>query len=210
MPIAIASPEFGSEHLRAWPARRCMPNATMFFGIDPDKAFDMMELDFREGNAADATRDAQAGPARDRHRGIPPAQRPGRRRQAAAEDADGTATVDYTIAGVVWSPGIDVIVSMFDMGRQFDQRTAASMFGSLDDAKEDFGVDGVYLFAANLDYFVDKEEVLKDVQKQLGVMGMDAGRRAADQVRRSRRRSTSCCCWSASSRSRRWRWRRWA
>ena len=27
-----------------------MPDATMFIGVDPDKAFRMMELDFREGN----------------------------------------------------------------------------------------------------------------------------------------------------------------
>jgi hypothetical protein len=30
--------------------------------------------------------------------------------------------MDFTIAAVVWSPGIDVIVSVYDMGRQFDQR----------------------------------------------------------------------------------------
>ena len=84
-------------------------------------------------------------------------------------------TVDYTIAGVVWSPGIDVIVSMFDMGRQFDQRTAASMFGTLDDAREDFGVDGVYLFAANLQLGLDKNVVLQEVKDAVGAFGMRAG-----------------------------------
>ena len=31
-------------------------DATLFFGIDPDKAFDLMELDFRDGTRADAQR----------------------------------------------------------------------------------------------------------------------------------------------------------
>ena len=34
--------------------RRVLPDATMFFGVDPDKAFDMMELDFsRQGKATE-------------------------------------------------------------------------------------------------------------------------------------------------------------
>src|SRR4029077_16442658 len=79
---------------------------------------------------------------------------------------------DFTIAGVVWSPGIDVMVSMYDMGRQFDQRTAASVFGSLEDGRKYFGIDQIYLFAANLDWNVAKEDVLKQVQQRLGAQGM--------------------------------------
>ena len=51
------------------------------------------------------------------------------------------------------------MVSMYDMGRQFDQRTAASVFGSLEDARKDFGVEHVYLFAANLEYRVEREKL---------------------------------------------------
>ena len=66
--------------------------------------------------------------------------------------------VHYTICGVVWSPGIDVMVSVFDMGRQFDQRTAASVFGTVEDAKRDFGTERIYLFAANLKPGVERED----------------------------------------------------
>ena len=84
--------------------------------------------------------------------------------------------VDYTIAGVVWSPGLDVIVSVQDMGRQFETRTAATVFGTLEDAKNDFGVDHVYLVAANLDeHGVKRDEVLDRVMKQLGMQGMKIG-----------------------------------
>ena len=33
----------------------------MFVGVDPDKAFKLMELDFREGNAVDADRQLKMG-----------------------------------------------------------------------------------------------------------------------------------------------------
>jgi putative ABC transport system permease protein len=174
MPIAIASPEFGGTGVFAFGAALAMPDATMFFGIDPDQGMRMMELDFRQGNPTDAARMLKLG----RH--IIVTEEFHQLKGLGLGDKLPLKTrthgiVDYTIAGVVWSPGIDVIVSMFDMSRQFDQRTAASIFGSMDDAKNDFGVDNIRLFAANLEYFTDKDKVLEDVQKQLGVAGMAAG-----------------------------------
>ncbi len=84
-------------------------------------------------------------------------------------------TVDYTICGVVWSPGMDVMLGVADPGKQFEQRTAASIFGTIDDLKEDFGVDGVLLYAANLDYFTDKDKLLTDIKQKLGTFGLEAG-----------------------------------
>jgi putative ABC transport system permease protein len=173
MPIAIASPEFGSG-LLALGSLGIMPDATMFFGIDPEQGLRMMELDFRQGNPVDAARMLKLG----RH--IIVTEEFYQLKGLGVGDklplkTRSNGVVDFTIAGVVWSPGIDVIVSMFDMSRQFDQRTAASVFGSLDDAKNEFGAADIRLLAANLDYFTDKDKVLDDVQKQLGVFGMAAG-----------------------------------
>jgi len=61
------------------------------------------------------------------------------------------------------------------MGRMFDQRTAASVFGSIDDAKKYFGKDKAYLFAANLEPGIDKDVMLKHVKDQLGEKGWKAG-----------------------------------
>ena len=114
-----------------------MPDATMFFGIDPDKAFDMMELEFREGNVADAKRMLKMG----RHvivtQEFKQLQGLGVGDKLSLKTRTGES-VDFTIAGVVWSPGIDVITSLHDMGRQFDQRTAASLFGTLDECARIF------------------------------------------------------------------------
>jgi putative ABC transport system permease protein len=147
----------------------------MFFGIDPDMAFKLMELDFREGTPEQAQELLKKG----RHLVVTEEFRQLKGLHIGDTLALNTprhGQVDYTIAGVVWSPGIDVIVSMQDMSRQFDQRTAASVFGTLADAKEDFGVDRVYLVAANLDRsHFEKDEVLKVVQQSVGQMGMKIG-----------------------------------
>ena len=173
MPIAIASPEFGS-NIFSVAGAAVLPDATMFFGVDPDQSMHMMELDFRQGDPKSAAAMLKQG----RH--VIVTQEFHELKGLNVGDkiplkTTRHGTVDYTIAGIVWSPGIDVIVSMFDMGRQFDQRTAASMFGTLDDAREDFGVDGVYLFAANLDLGVDKDKILDQVKQSVGAFGMRAG-----------------------------------
>lgn len=173
MPIAIASPEF-SNSIFAMVGAAVMPNATMFFGVDPDMAFELMKLDFREGNAEQA----QAMLKKGRHVIVTEEFRQLKGFKVGSTLSLKTprhGVVDYTVAGVVWSPGIDVIVSMQDMGRQFDQRTAASVFGTLDDAREDFGVERYYLVAANLDYHVQRAKVLWQIEQRLGLAGMNVG-----------------------------------
>jgi putative ABC transport system permease protein len=49
------------------------------------------------------------------------------------------------------------------------------MFGTLADAREDFGVERIYLVAANLEYSVNKNVMLADVQQRLGLYGMKVG-----------------------------------
>ncbi len=171
-PIALASPGLPANFFGLAQAM-IMPNATMFFGIDPDQAFKLMELEFEEGNPTDAAAMLKLG----RHVIIT-----NEFRELRGLHLGGTLPLqtihgmqDYKVAGVVWSPGIDVIVSAYDMGRQMDQRTAASVFGSLEDARRDFGVERYYLFAANLEGSVDKNQVLKDVQRALKLQGMRAG-----------------------------------
>jgi len=96
-------------------------------------------------------------------------------RRIAANRHSGKVPKPFKIAGVVSSPGMDLINAKFDMGQQFDQRTAGSIFGSLADAKKYFGADVIHLFAANLDAGADKDQVLKDIQKKLGERDMQAG-----------------------------------
>jgi putative ABC transport system permease protein len=176
MPIAITAAVVSGENIDVKGAN-LIPQAAMFFGVDPDKALDMLELEFRDANGKTAppeqqkelNRLASEDLKRGRHLIITDEYRRllGKNRgDKLVIQTPMHGNVEYTIAGVVWSPGIDVIVSMFDMDRQFDQRTASSMFGSLDDARNDFGIKDVTLFAANLDYGVDKKKLVDDMQEE--------------------------------------------
>jgi len=175
MPITIAAPEYGSlgNTQIGIGLAAIMPNATMFIGVDPDKAFKMMELDFREGNPTEAARELKLG----QHLVVTQEFREvrglhvGDKLRLKTRQGDR----DFTIAGVVWSPGIDVMVSMYDMGSQFEQRTAASVFGSIADGEKYFGIDRAYLFAADLQNGVEREQLVKRVERTLGDQGMKVG-----------------------------------
>ncbi len=174
LPIGLASPSTGGSGDFALVMAALNPDATMFFGLDPAKGMRMMKLEFRQGDQADAIRELDAGghviitdelhqlrhlnkgdvlPLMDTHRHL----------------------VDFKIAAVVYSPGIDLIGSQFDMGRQFDQRTVGGVFGSLADARKYFGVDGVRVLAADLEPGADRDRVMKKVEASLKVYGLQAG-----------------------------------
>jgi putative ABC transport system permease protein len=159
---------------------------TMFFAVNPPQAFKMIQLDFRDENGRPLPENLQAAAAA---RAVAEMKKPrhiivtDEFRQARHLNVGDTYRLlttkngwqDYTICGVVWSPGADVLVSMFDLGQILNQRTAGSVFGSIQDAKTDFGVQGARLFAANLQYGVDKADLLKNVQKEMGDRGLVAG-----------------------------------
>ncbi len=81
----------------------------------------------------------------------------------------------YTVAAVVWSPAIDLFVAQFDMMQQFEERSVGSAFGTMEDAVRDFGVTKVHLFAANLDWGVNKDAIEQQVQQKVGAMGLKMG-----------------------------------
>ncbi|HEV7300295.1 MAG TPA: FtsX-like permease family protein [Tepidisphaeraceae bacterium] len=178
MPIAIASPQLGNQLVGIGAALQFFPDATMFFGLEPDLMFEMLELDFRDDEGRSVSDSEQKRMSEEataklklgRHIIVTDEFRQLKGLKVGDKLPLRTSrhgTVDYTIAGIVWSPGLDVMASTFDMGRQMEQRTAASVFGSLTDAKEDFGIDFAYLFAANLDFFTEREAVLKRLKDNL-------------------------------------------
>ena len=172
LPIGIASPEYGSNFMGIALAA-VMPNATMYIAIDPERAFRMMELDFREGTPQQATELLKKGDHVVVTEEFRQLKGLGVGDKLPLKTTKGEK--EFTVAGVVWSPGIDVMVAMFDMNRQFDQRTATSVFGSLEDGRKYFGIEQVYLFAANLDMGLQKEKLVEDLQRELAAQGMRAG-----------------------------------
>jgi putative ABC transport system permease protein len=173
LPIAIASPQFGGTIFSIRGAAT-MPDATLFFGTDIELALRMMQLDFRDGTPEQAVTMMTQNR---RHILVTEEFRKLKGLRVGDKLALKTpkhGEVDYTIAGVVWSPGLDVVASLFDLNKQFEQRTAASVFGTLEDIREDFGVEGVYLFAVNLQGDVQKELLAERVQRAVGSWGVQA------------------------------------
>ncbi len=238
MPIAYFSPSLGD-------AVGVLVNAigirnTMFLATDPERMFDMMNLDFTVGDRETAVRmwlegqkvtladgtvlhgtfqdetseNDEAGESGEATESNQPGTRRlltvlGEVRTLAAEDIQavepgryllvtkefrelnnvgigdpfplkrpsgllglGREEVVYTITGVVNSPGIDVMVSTYDLGQQFRQQSIASVFGTLEDARRDFGIDTYRLIAANLELGVDKAYILEQLQQELQTQGV--------------------------------------
>ncbi len=173
MPVAIASSELGNNFLAVAGAATLLPDSTLFFGIDAEQADRMTSLEFRQGNPKDAVAMMHQG----RHLLVTEEFATIKNLHVGSVIRLKTiksGLVDYTVAGVVWSPGVDVIVAMFDLGNQMQQRTASSVFGTLEDARRDFGVEEVSVFAANLVGDVSREELTTRVKKAVGKLGMAA------------------------------------
>ena len=173
MPIAVASPEYGGSNLMALTMAALVPDAAMFLGVEPGLAMKMMKLDFRQGNETDAIRLMDEGD----HVLITDELHQSKHLNLGDNLPMKTShgTVNFRIAGVVSAPGMDLINGQFDMARQFDQRTAGSIFGSRADAVKYFDAADIHLLAADLDTDVEKEKVMKGVVQRLGEKGLVAG-----------------------------------
>jgi putative ABC transport system permease protein len=187
MPIVVTTPSGDSKLSLALASTISGQNVgTMFFAVDPKQAMKMIQLDFRDDNGVSYPPDEQY-PMQVKVEKLTEAPRHiivtdefRQARHLKIGDSFRLMTMlngwqDYTISAIVWSPGADVLVSMFDLGHLLTQRTQGSVFASLDDAKRDFGVTGARLFAADLQGGIDKGELLKNVQKALGDRGLAAG-----------------------------------
>lgn len=174
MPIATFAPEVGPGIFGLLGTR--LPGNTMFVAIDPDRAFRLMELDFRQGSPEEATRLLKLG----RHVLI--TEEFHKLKNLNMGDtlplkSNGKGLIDFTVAGVVWSPGIDVMVNSFDLSQQAEQQSMACVFGSLADAKTEFGVTNVYLLSANFKKLgLPKETLIESLRKEIN----DSSLRVAD------------------------------
>jgi putative ABC transport system permease protein len=172
MPIGTIAPEvLGAGRLGPLGTR--FPGATMFIAIEPERGFRLMELDFRQGNAEEAKILLQRG----RH--VVVTEDFHRMRKLDLGDKVsfkrfGKEPVEYTIAGVVWSPGIDVMINAFDLSQQVEQQSAACVFGSIADAQRDFDLRSVWLMCGNFrELGVEKETLASELQKSLGDTGVN-------------------------------------
>ena len=118
LPIGIASPRYGTGLVGIGMAA-ISPDATMFIGVDPEKALRMMQLEFRQGNPTEAARMLRQGDALIVTQEFTNQKGLGLGQKFPLMTTQGQKY--FKIAGVVWSPGIDVMVSSYDMAGEFDR-----------------------------------------------------------------------------------------
>lgn len=170
MPIATFAPQVGGGIIGLLTTR--VPGNTMFVAIEPTRAFRLMELDFRQGTPDDAARLLAQGDH------VIVTEELHRLKNLNIGDklplkAPGGKQIEFTIAGVVWSPGIDVMINAFDLSQQAEAQSTACVFGSLADAKKYFGVQSVFLMSANFrELGVPKEELAEQLRSDLGDSGI--------------------------------------
>ena len=139
--IVEEMPAFGANVMRS---------VTWFMGCDPDSFFDLIKLEFLEGNEAEARRLLKQGGhviiaddfARSRNKKL-------------GDDVKvffGTTIIQtktFKVAGIVRSPALDIAASYFQMNTQYNVAAAGSVIGTNGDLKKYFQIDGTRLVLLN-------------------------------------------------------------
>lgn len=137
-------------------AEQLLLSVTWFMGVDPDTFFDLVRLEFLEGDEKSARALLREGGhvlvsddfARSRNKNLGDSinvhylSSPPRTRQ-------------FKIAGVVRSPALDIAAGYFQLQTQYSVAASGSVMGTRRDLARQFGVDGANLVLLNFDFTED-------------------------------------------------------
>lgn len=178
LPVSMVTPQLGTD-LFGLGGLMQTPGSTIVFGMDPQRAFGsddgktpgMLDLHFIQGNVAAARRMLEHG-----HAAIVSEEFHRLKKLGVGDTLSltgpGGKPIHYTIAGVVRSPGVDMIIRLFDIEREFQQWTAASVLTTRADVDRDFGPQLTHLVAANVTAARDKSEIEWDLKERLRTWGL--------------------------------------
>jgi putative ABC transport system permease protein len=140
---------------------KVLRSVTWFMGVDPDSFFDMVQLEFVEGDKESAKALLRKGDhvlvaadfARTRRKGV-----------HEQRDAEGKVIVSnkvrvwfndrwsiFTVAGVIDSPALDIAASYFQVQSESYMAAVGSVIGTNADLKRLWGLDGARLVLLNFD-----------------------------------------------------------
>lgn len=75
--------------------------------------------------------------------------------------------IEFTVVGVVWSPGMDVLLGQFDLANKVQEQTAATVFGTIANARDDLGSKEAMLIAAMIQPGVEREALIASMRSNL-------------------------------------------
>jgi putative ABC transport system permease protein len=122
---------------------------TLFVAGDPNTFGQLMKMDFLQGKENEAFEKLKRGRAVFVSREYQEARGIGLGDTITFVGSDGK-DIDFTIAAVVASPGMDIAKNYFDMGSAYRDKAVSSVLGTSADAKKYFGQDRVNLALANV------------------------------------------------------------
>ncbi|MFA6044065.1 MAG: FtsX-like permease family protein [Phycisphaerales bacterium] len=91
----------------------------------------------------------------------------------------------FEIAGVVTSPGLEVVSQFFSIGEDFTQQSVHAVFGTREDLKDKFGSDAVHLIQVGLKPGADDAlavQHIKDALAGAGILDAGSGRKIKEQI----------------------------
>jgi putative ABC transport system permease protein len=141
--IVEETPYFGADLLRS---------VTWYMGCDPDTFFDLIKLEFLEGDQATARELLKQGGhiliaddfarSRNKHLGDQVNVYFGTTRYVKR---------DYKVAGVVRSPAVDIAANYFQLHTEYNVVAAGSVIGTKEELRRSFGIEGTRAVLLNFD-----------------------------------------------------------
>lgn len=157
---------------------------TSFVGFEPDTFFDMVTLEFVQGDETTARERLNEGGAVLVAREFLVARGMGVGDEFVCQDDEGN---DHTfeIVGVVTSPGLELVNQFFDLSDNLVHQSIHSVFGSRADLIKHFDVRTAQLIQIDLNDTVDDATAVQEMNRALlgaGVLNVGSGRQIRDQI----------------------------
>ncbi len=167
----------------AFGVRALQDYSSTFFAFEPGPFFEMAQVDWVEGDGAEALRRLDEGGAVIVAREFRLAQGVGVGDTFTFTHEDQQYTLD--IVGVVTSPGLELVSKFFNIGDDFVNQAVHGVFGTREDARRIFGTDAVQLIQVDLVDGVDDAEAVRALREAvfgLGVLDAGSGRQIREQL----------------------------
>ncbi|MFK7759760.1 MAG: ABC transporter permease [Phycisphaerales bacterium] len=174
--LAVETDAFGVAALQSY--------KTNYFGFEPDAFFDMVNVEFIQGDPETALEKLKEGGSVIVAREFLVAKGMGVGDTFVCKDTSGDEH-SFEIVGVVTTPGLELVSQYFDLGESMVQQAISSVFGSRDDMIKYFGVREPMLIQIDLDDSVPPKEAIDQINKALigtGVLNVGSGARIRQQI----------------------------
>lgn len=174
--LAVETDAFGVKALTTY--------KTNYFGFEPEAFFDMVHIEFVEGDPETALAKLKEGGSVIVAREFLVAKGLGVGDIFACKDAAGVEH-RFDIVGVVTTPGLELVSQYFDLGESMTQQAISSVFGSRADMIKYFGIAEPMLIQIDLNDSVAPKEAVAEIERALigtGVLNVGSGARIRSQI----------------------------